>query len=303
MSAPLRERFLSSVSRTKLIQNALAAGFTSQAGSPVNLSLAQESVDTGKRGPPLITPALAALRERLASEGPSLGEFIGQSAPLGYSVEAVQPKEKRRKPDWMKRVIPGGENYTKIKSKLRDLNLHTVCEEAKCPNIGECWGGGEHGTATATIMLLGDTCTRGCRCYYLILVNRNRCCLLLQLYVFSFVVVSEAHLLWMYTYKCHSMAFALFSGFPDTHCLTYRTPPFLMKHHANCHMMVVQAGRIELILVEQQTFRLQGQISTFQDDFENMPFFSALIRRKELFGPSGMTFSQMLDSSWIIRTH
>jgi hypothetical protein len=181
MSAPLRERILSSVSRTKLIQNALAAGFTSQARSPVNLSPAQESVDTGKRGPPLITPALAALRERLASDGPSLGEFIGQSAPLGYSVEAVQPKEKRRKPDWMKRVIPGGENYTKIKSKLRDLNLHTVCEEAKCPNIGECWGGGEHGTATATIMLLGDTCTRGCRCYYLILLNRNRCCLLLQL--------------------------------------------------------------------------------------------------------------------------
>ncbi|KAJ8922470.1 hypothetical protein NQ315_007498, partial [Exocentrus adspersus] len=54
-------------------------------------------------------------------------------------------------------------NYSRLKEQLRTLNLHTVCEEARCPNIGECWGGGQHGTATATIMLLGDTCTRGCR--------------------------------------------------------------------------------------------------------------------------------------------
>eukprot|EP00899_Mesostigma_viride_P012112 jgi/Mesvir1/20901/Mv07975-RA.1 len=88
-------------------------------------------------------------------------EFV--SGEAAYSIPAVQPKEKRRKPDWMKRTIPGGEKYTAIKAKLRELDLNTVCEEAKCPNIGECWGGGEHGTATATIMLLGDTCTRGCR--------------------------------------------------------------------------------------------------------------------------------------------
>lgn len=48
-----------------------------------------------------------------------------------------------------------------MKDSLSNLNLNTVCEEAQCPNVGECWGGG-HGTATATIMLLGDTCTRGC---------------------------------------------------------------------------------------------------------------------------------------------
>lgn len=72
-------------------------------------------------------------------------------------------QEKKRKPDWLKREVPGGENYTRIKSKLRELKLHTVCEEARCPNIGECWGGGEDQTATATIMLMGDTCTRGCR--------------------------------------------------------------------------------------------------------------------------------------------
>lgn len=46
-----------------------------------------------------------------------------------------------------------GKNFSKIKSQLRDLRLSTVCEEARCPNIGECWGGGEHGTATATIMV------------------------------------------------------------------------------------------------------------------------------------------------------
>lgn len=72
-------------------------------------------------------------------------------------------QEKKRKPDWLKREVPGGENYTRIKAKLRELKLHTVCEEARCPNIGECWGGGDDQTATATIMLMGDTCTRGCR--------------------------------------------------------------------------------------------------------------------------------------------
>lgn len=53
---------------------------------------------------------------------------------------------------------PYGDNYEKIKGLLRSHNLHTVCEEAHCPNVAECWGGG-----TATFMLMGDTCTRGCR--------------------------------------------------------------------------------------------------------------------------------------------
>lgn len=66
--------------------------------------------------------------------------------------------ERLPKPDWLRVRLPGGENYKKIKSMLRTRRLHTVCEEANCPNLGECWGGG-----TATIMVLGDTCTRGCR--------------------------------------------------------------------------------------------------------------------------------------------
>lgn len=56
-------------------------------------------------------------------------------------------------PPWLKTTIPTGKNFNKIKEQLRGLKLSTVCEEARCPNIGECWGGGEHGTATATIMV------------------------------------------------------------------------------------------------------------------------------------------------------
>ena len=63
-----------------------------------------------------------------------------------------------RKPEWLKVRPPSGETYSHLKTLLRGLDLHTVCEEAHCPNVAECWGGG-----TATIMLLGDTCTRGCR--------------------------------------------------------------------------------------------------------------------------------------------
>lgn len=62
------------------------------------------------------------------------------------------------KPEWLKVKVPQGERFTWIRDRARTLNLHTVCEEARCPNIGECWQGG-----TATFMLMGDECTRGCR--------------------------------------------------------------------------------------------------------------------------------------------
>ncbi len=64
----------------------------------------------------------------------------------------------RRHPDWIKVRPPGNPNYLHLKRILKEKNLHTVCEEARCPNIGECWG---HNTAT--FLILGDTCTRGCR--------------------------------------------------------------------------------------------------------------------------------------------
>ncbi|WP_437289598.1 lipoyl synthase [Sorangium sp. So ce406] len=62
------------------------------------------------------------------------------------------------KPEWLKVRAPGGDTYHHLKETFRKLDLHTVCEEARCPNVGECWREG-----TATVMLLGDVCTRGCR--------------------------------------------------------------------------------------------------------------------------------------------
>jgi lipoic acid synthetase len=67
----------------------------------------------------------------------------------------ARPREP--KPEWLKVRAPGSPNYLRLKSIMRELSLHTVCEEARCPNIGECWN---HGTAT--FMILGDVCTRAC---------------------------------------------------------------------------------------------------------------------------------------------
>ena len=63
----------------------------------------------------------------------------------------------RRHPDWIKARIPSGETYQEVRRLLYGLSLHTVCEEAHCPNVGECWD-----QRTATIMILGDVCTRAC---------------------------------------------------------------------------------------------------------------------------------------------
>lgn len=63
-----------------------------------------------------------------------------------------------RKPEWLKVKLPGAGEFPEVKSILRHYNLHTVCEEARCPNLGECWGSG-----TATIMILGEICTRSCK--------------------------------------------------------------------------------------------------------------------------------------------
>lgn len=100
-------------------------------------------------------------KDKIAN-GPDLGEFIQHGLEQPENIKRKKG-ERLRLPPWLKTKIPIGKNYHKLTSDLRQLNLHTVCEEAKCPNIGECWGGGDNGTATATIMVLGDTCTRGCR--------------------------------------------------------------------------------------------------------------------------------------------
>src|SRR5437899_2476621 len=76
------------------------------------------------------------------------------------SLPVIQPSSlipEGRKPAWLKVRAPGGPNYMRLKSRMREWNLHSVCEEARCPNIGECWE-----DATATFMILGDVCTRNC---------------------------------------------------------------------------------------------------------------------------------------------
>ncbi|XP_017080964.1 lipoyl synthase, mitochondrial [Drosophila eugracilis] len=113
---------------------------------------------------------LEEIRERL-SKGPNFQDFVQNPEYSKSEWENYEGKLRREKgeeqrlrlPPWLKTTIPVGKNYAKIKAQMRELKLSTVCEEARCPNIGECWGGGEHGTQTATIMLMGDTCTRGCR--------------------------------------------------------------------------------------------------------------------------------------------
>lgn len=103
------------------------------------------------------TPAagsrLAALRQALQED---------DGAPAAAAAPARRRKEHVRHPEWLKAPMAGGDDYQRIKKSLKSSKLATVCQEARCPNIGECWGGKE-GTATATIMVMGDTCTRGCR--------------------------------------------------------------------------------------------------------------------------------------------
>ncbi|CAN0105401.1 unnamed protein product [Ectocarpus sp. 12 AP-2014] len=87
-------------------------------------------------------------------DGPTQTSYPGPVIPR---VGGAMPEQR---PGWFRVPAPGGKHtkYEELKSSLKELNLHTVCEEAQCPNIGECWNGG-----TGTIMLLGDTCTRGCK--------------------------------------------------------------------------------------------------------------------------------------------
>ncbi|RKF56284.1 Lipoyl synthase, mitochondrial [Erysiphe neolycopersici] len=128
---------------------------------------ATASIATRKSRPTYFTDEL--------NTGPSFSEFINsqinpsvvendhpvlRTAMVG---PAGRQKQITRLPEWLKTPIPDNSNYKKIRKDLRGLNLHTVCEEARCPNISDCWGGSERSAATATIMLMGDTCTRGCR--------------------------------------------------------------------------------------------------------------------------------------------
>ncbi len=83
--------------------------------------------------------------------------FVIQETPMREANVEKGPEAGRRRPAWLKVRVPGGEQYSTIKNLIGQQRLHTVCEEARCPNMGECWSAG-----TATFMILGDTCTRSC---------------------------------------------------------------------------------------------------------------------------------------------
>src|SRR3990172_7387899 len=75
-----------------------------------------------------------------------------------FAATAVKERgELGKRPEWLKVKLPSGDNFTEVKNLMRRQKLHTVCEEARCPNIAECWN-----ARTATFMILGDTCTRSC---------------------------------------------------------------------------------------------------------------------------------------------
>lgn len=98
------------------------------------------------------------------NQGPSFEDFVNGKAQdmIVDPLEAARSDPDQRLPKWLKVPIPKGKLFHNVKKDVRELKLATVCEEARCPNIGECWGG-KKSESTATIMLLGDTCTRGCR--------------------------------------------------------------------------------------------------------------------------------------------
>lgn len=139
---------------------------------------------------------LQSLKSELQQEDASLHDFVGdnnnnnnnsnhlpQQQPIKRKKAPPRPAKILPKPSWLKAVPATSPKYHELRTTVRSLGLATVCEEAKCPNIGDCWGGGggegsnamlnnkeqhqdeleqHYGTATATIMIMGDTCTRGC---------------------------------------------------------------------------------------------------------------------------------------------
>src|ERR1700690_3808976 len=84
------------------------------------------------------------------------GDLLSPSS-MDNALITIDPMPPRRLPPWIRQRVRGGERYAYLKNVLREFKLHTVCEEAKCPNMGECWENG-----AATFMLMGDVCTRRC---------------------------------------------------------------------------------------------------------------------------------------------
>lgn len=133
--------------------------------SAPSLASSVEVTQSSSSSPSSSSPSrLQALREQLANEDARLDEFAGSKSEIIVRKKAPPRSSKiLPKPKWLRAQPADSDNYRELRKTVRELGLATVCEEARCPNIGECWGGGKDKTATATIMIMGDTCTRGCR--------------------------------------------------------------------------------------------------------------------------------------------
>ena len=97
------------------------------------------------------------MSESTARKGPKTGVKQRGADKTARIPVKIQPSNPLRKPEWIRIQVPGSPEVNRLKKILRDYKLHTVCEEAACPNLGECFG---HGTAT--FMIMGDICTRRC---------------------------------------------------------------------------------------------------------------------------------------------
>ncbi|EPE08365.1 lipoyl synthase [Ophiostoma piceae UAMH 11346] len=156
--------------------NALPSAAASSASSDPSASSSSSSTSsvgagsTKRSRPTYFKDTTVAPFSAFAGGPPAAEEPMSASDAYELKTVEVGPEGRKRTitrlPPWLKTDIPNpgnNENLRKIKSDLRGLGLHTVCEEARCPNLSECWGGSSRASATATIMLMGDTCTRGCR--------------------------------------------------------------------------------------------------------------------------------------------
>jgi lipoic acid synthetase len=119
------------------------------------LDVIQPNSNGGPSGP---TPAADGTSNGGGDGLPNRRAELAHGAGQKSAEAAPSPEDwPKRKPDWMKVRAPGGDNYRRLKRLMGDLELNSVCEEAHCPNIGECWEKG-----TATFLIMGDTCTRNC---------------------------------------------------------------------------------------------------------------------------------------------
>ncbi|KAI0424210.1 lipoic acid synthetase [Xylaria sp. FL1042] len=164
--APLRRTLSASARSVVVVAAASSRSYATIPTSTPETPSSDTAAATSRRPTYFKDTTLASLDEFLPTSSPSAALSPSDAYTL-RTAEVGPPSNRRtitRLPDWLKTPIPAGnDNYKKIKKDLRGLNLHTVCEEARCPNISECWGGSNKNAATATIMLMGDTCTRGCR--------------------------------------------------------------------------------------------------------------------------------------------